>query len=178
MWRGGQRMTLARGAESTTVKLLALHGGLMHRERLCAMLWPDEFARVALGRLRNVLSRVRARTGGLVARDIDPVTFAAPVWVDATEFMRRSAEAIRLASIEPAAALTEGAGALALHLGYLLPCDRYADWALDPREQVAARRVTLLEMLADAADAVGVVHLAKLYREQAAYADTDAPLGW
>lgn len=150
----------------------------MHRERLCAMLWPDDFARVAMGRLRNVLSRIRARTGGLVARDIDPVTFAAPVWVDATEFMCRSAEAIRQSSIEPAAALREGGAALALHLGYLLPCDRYADWALESSGAGSGSSRQVAGVLADAADVVGVVHLAKLYREQAAYAHTDAPPGW
>lgn len=177
VWQGRRRVVFARGAESTTVKLLALHGGMLHRERLCAALWPHDPAVVALGRVRNVLSRIRAQADGLVARNIDPVEFAVPVWVDVNEFMRRSAAAIRLSTTAPETALAEGAAALEVYGGSLLPCDRYADWVRDPREQVAARRVTLLEMLADVAEACGAVHLADLYREQAAYADSDGPPG-
>lgn len=178
MWQGGRQVVFARGAESTAVKLLALHGGMLHRERLCAALWPKDPPVVALRRVRNVLSRVRGQADGLVARDVDPVEFEVPVWVDVNEFMRRSAAAIRLSATAPESALAEGAAALEVYGGSLLPCDRYADWLRDPREQVTARRVTLLETLADVAEARGEMHLADLYREQAAYADSDGPPSW
>lgn len=171
-------MVFARGAESAAVKLLALHGGVWHRERLCEALWPGEPARVVGNRIRNVLSRARAQAPGLIARGLDPVEFGVPVWVDVGEFMRKSSAAIRMAATDPRAALARGAAALDLYGGGLLHGDRYAEWAHEPREHVTARHLALLGMLADAAAATGASHLAGLYRQQAAYGDGDAPPGW
>jgi DNA-binding SARP family transcriptional activator len=173
VWHGTRDLTPPRGYPAALVQLLAIHDGVVHRDRLTAALWPDDAPWVGQQRLRNVLARVRAHTGGLVAREPrrDLLVFAQPVRIDVAEFLAASGEAIRLAREDPPAALELGVRALLLHRGPLLADHVYADWAQPRRVYVAERYRLLLEALAQAAAVTGDQWTARLYRQRASTAD-------
>ncbi|MCA1837217.1 MAG: tetratricopeptide repeat protein [Actinobacteria bacterium] len=136
------------------VKLLALQPHhQLHREQLIELLWPDLDAVAAANNLHKAIHMARhalepelksaADSHFILTRGQQVVLSArGELWVDAKEFERRAAEAIRSAE----AASYESA--LALYGGDLLVEDLYEDWAAARREQLRALRQELLVKLA------------------------------
>lgn len=148
VWHGDRDATPPSGRPSELVQLLAVNGGRLHREQVIDALWPGDPVRIGILRLRNVLSRCRARTGPLIGRRRHMLILAPPHRIDLTEFLRLSEHAIRHADRDPTEALTAGTQALMLHRGPLLQDDPYAEWAQEARRQTEQRRRLLLEALA------------------------------
>ena len=168
VWHGERDLTPPAGHGAAVVQLLALHNGVMHRDRLVAELWPDDPPWVGLQRLRNVLCRLRRHTGGLVGRDPrrNLVRYTQPVRIDLTEFLHHSGQAITLARTEPEAAIEHGTRALMLYRGPLLLDQPDAQWAHPPRVHAAERHRLLLESLAEASEGQGDLPQACLYRQR------------
>ena len=169
VWHGERDLTPPAGHCAAVVQLLALHDGVMHRDRLVAELWPDDPPWVGLQRLRNVLSRLRPHIGPLVGRDRrrNLVRFAQPVRVDLTEFLTFSGQAITLARTDPEAAVEHGTRALMLYRGPLLLDQPFAEWAYPPRIHAAERHRFLLSALAETSQRQGESEQAGLYRHEA-----------
>jgi DNA-binding SARP family transcriptional activator len=143
------------------LKLLALQPHQrLHREQLMELLWPDLDAAAAANNLHKAIHLARhalepglgsgAESHFIVTRG-QQVGLCAPggLWVDAAEFERAAAEAIR----------GEDAGAceaaLALYGGDLLAEDLYEDWAAARREQLRTQYQELLAKLAGLYEARG-----------------------
>ena len=131
VWHGERDLTPPRGQPADVVQLLALHDGVMHCDTLVAALWPDDAPWVGTQRLRNVLYRLRAHSGALVARERhrDLIRNQVPVRIDLTEFLNLSTQAITLAHTDPPTALEHGTQALLHYRGPLLLGQPYTDWA-------------------------------------------------
>ena len=97
-------------------------------------------------RLRNLLNRVRATCGELVARDGEALVLAPDADVDARGF-EDAAAAVGWRRTGERAGLARAA--LARYEGELLPADRYEAWASAPRERLRRRYLDLLDLLAD-----------------------------
>jgi len=169
----GREITPPPGIQARTIKLLALHGGSMHREHLAELLWPGQDRCLGQTRLRNVLTRLRPRIGALLGRRGENIAFVAPYTLDTQHFLATSAEAIRQTHHDPHAALAAGRQALDAYRGHLLIEDRYDDDIEDARQRFARRLVTLLDALADAAQTSDIPHEAALYRGSASDARID-----
>ena len=171
VWHGERDLTPPAGHGAAVVQLLALHDGVMHRDRLVAELWPDDPPWVGLQRLRNVLYRLRRHTGGLVGRDPrrNHVRYTQPVRIDLTEFLHHSGQAITLARSDPGAAIEHGTRALMLYRGPLLLDQPHAEWAHPPRVHAAERHRLLLHALTEASESFGQPEQATLYRHRAAH---------
>jgi DNA-binding SARP family transcriptional activator len=169
VWHGERDLTPPAGHCAAVVQLLALHNGVMHRDRLVAELWPDDPPWVGLQRLRNVLSRLRRHTGPLVGRDRrrNLVRYTQPVRVDLTEFLTLSGQAITLARSDPDAAIEQGTRALMLYRGPLLLDQPFAEWAHPPRTHAAERHRLLMDALTGASEELGQPDQANLYRHAA-----------
>lgn len=161
VWHADRDATPPSGKPSQLVQVLAIHNGRLHREQVIDALWPNDPVRIGAPRLRNVLSRVRARTGPLIARHGHVLFFAAPHRIDITEFLRLSEHAIRHADHDPTEALTAGTQALMLHRGPLLQDDPYAEWGQDARRHTEEQRQLLVEALAHASDLLGYAWCAR-----------------
>lgn len=167
IWHGEDDLTPPAGQGAAVVQLLALHDGVIHRDRLVAHLWPDDPPWVGQQRLRSVLYRLRRHTGPLVGRDPrrnNLLRYTQPVRIDLTEFLHLSADAIRLARSDPEAAIEHGTRALMLYRGSLLLDQPDAEWAHPPRIHAAERHRLLLEALAHGSDQLGDRWAAGLYR--------------
>lgn len=171
VWHGERDLTPPRGLTADILQLLALHDGVMHRDTLVAALWPDDAPWVGTQRLRNVLHRLRAHSGALVARERhrDLIRYQLPVRIDLTEFLTRSTHAITLAHSDPQAALEHGTHALLYYRGPLLHGQPYTDWAHAPRTHAAERHRLLLQALAHASDQLGDPWAARLYQPRATH---------
>ena len=171
VWHGERDLTPPAGHCAAVVQLLALHDGVMHRDRLVAELWPDDPPWVGQQRLRNVLCRLRPHTGPLVGRDRrrNHVRYTQPVRIDLTEFLHHSGQAITLARSDPEAAIEHGTRALMLYRGPLLLDEPDAEWAQPPRVHAAERHCLLLHALAEASDRLGEPEQANLYRHRATH---------
>lgn len=167
VWHGDRDATPPSGHPSELVQLLAVSGGRLHREQVIDALWPGDPVRVGLVRLRNVLCRVRARSGPLIDRHRQVLVFAAPHRIDLAEFLRLSEHAIRHADRDPQEALTAGTQALMLHRGPLLQDHPHAEWAQDAQRLAAGRRELLLAALAHASEQLDDLLAARLYRTEA-----------
>jgi DNA-binding SARP family transcriptional activator len=143
------------------VKLLALgpHHRL-HRDQLIELLWPEQDPEAAANNLHKAIHLARhalepelksAADSHFILTQGQQVVLCAPggLWVDAEEFERRAAEAIK------AADAAGGEAALALYEGDLLTEDLYEDWAAARREQLRALRQELLAKLAALYEARG-----------------------
>ncbi len=118
------------------VKILALAEGCrLHREQLMDLLWPDLPAGAAGSNLRKAVYYARAALGAAPAIERRGAMIelgpAGDVRVDAAIF--------------EAAARAGLAGALDTYHGDLLPEDRYAPWAEEPRERLRALYLRLLK---------------------------------
>jgi DNA-binding SARP family transcriptional activator len=118
------------------VKILALaEGRRLHREQVMDLLWPGLPAAAASANLRKAVHYARAALGAASAigrcgamLELCP---AGDLRVDAQAF--------------EAAARAGQSGAAGLYHGDLLPEDRYAPWAEEPREQLRALYLRLLK---------------------------------
>src|SRR4051812_23112365 len=131
------------------VKLLALAPERrLHRERLAELLWPDRDTDASANNLHQALHAARRAIGADALRLTDGViTLDAEVDVDAFEAAAAHARETRdVAAYERA---------LDLHVGELLPEDRFEPWA-------DARRSALLEL-----HGALCIELAELYGDNA-----------
>ena len=147
---GGPR-TPQPGHPSTLVKLLALNG-VSTAETVIDWLWPDADAATGRARLRNVLNRLKERSGALVVRDADTLRLSDDVIVDVAEFESAAAQAF---SAAPEERIGRARQAVALYAGDLLPGDVYEDWATGHRERLRRRLVSLADTVAADAQARG-----------------------
>lgn len=170
VWHGEADLTPPAGQGAAVVQLLALHDGVMHRDRLVAAMWPDDPPWVGQQRLRSVLCRLRRHTGGLVGRDPRRtlVRYTRPAHIDLAEFLHASGQAITQARTDPHAAVEHGTRALILYRGALLLDQPDAEWAHGPRVHAAERHRLLLHMLAEVSERLGEPECASLYRHRAA----------
>jgi DNA-binding SARP family transcriptional activator len=151
--RAEESPTLPAGRPTALVKVLALRAGRMTADEAIEVLWGEVAPASGRKRLRNVLNRLRASVGDLVVRDADVLALPAGTEIDAVLFERAALGALA----DPAAATApdRARSALALYAGEVLPDDRYEDWAVEPRERLRARALSLLDLLADRAEAEG-----------------------
>ncbi|MBT2515777.1 BTAD domain-containing putative transcriptional regulator [Arthrobacter sp. ISL-30] len=124
------------------VKILALaEGRRLHRDLLADLLWPDLSAQAAASNLRKAMHYARAALGSSNAvqahGDLLVLLPDAEVSIDAERF-----EADGRAALASSAGLAE---ALALYGGELLPDDRFALWAEDPRDRLRTLYLRLLK---------------------------------
>ena len=124
------------------VKILALsEGRRMHRDVLADLLWPDLRAQAAASNLRKALHFARrAFASSDAVRSQGELLVLLPdaeTWIDAERF-----EAAGRAALSSSAGINE---ALALYTGDLLPGDRYAIWAEEPRDRMRALYLHLLK---------------------------------
>lgn len=127
------------------VKILALaEGHRLHRDVVADLLWPDLSAQAAASNLRKALHFARAAFGSpdaVQARgDLLVLLPDAQVSIDAERF-----EADGRAALASSAGAAE---ALALYRGDLLPDDRFAVWAEDPRDRLRTLYLRLLKAAA------------------------------
>lgn len=141
--RGGTDVTPPPGLPSTLVKLLALRGG-MTIDEVVDQLWPESDLASGRARLRNLLNRLRERSGPLVVRHDGRLQLDASATVDSVRFERLAAEVL---AAEPADRAGLARRCLSLHGGELLPGDRYEDWAAAGRERLRRRYVALVDLV-------------------------------
>jgi DNA-binding SARP family transcriptional activator len=152
--RGGALVELPPGRPARAVRAVAAAGGQLHAEQLIEILWPDTEPEAGRNRLRNLLSRLRAAAGGVLARADEKIIFPNGCAIDAVVFetQARAAAAARSAG-NVSRALGLARSAVSRYGGELLPDDRYADWASIPRERLKGLHTELLDLLAE--DAAG-----------------------
>jgi DNA-binding SARP family transcriptional activator len=118
------------------VKILALADAhRLHSEQVIDLLWPDLTPEAAAGNLRKAVHFARAALGDADAIGRNGAMLelcpGGQVLVDALAF--------------EAAARAGQQGALGAYQGDLLPDDRYAPWAEEPRERLRALHLKLLK---------------------------------
>jgi DNA-binding SARP family transcriptional activator len=118
------------------VKVLALADAQrLHSEQVMDLLWPGLAPDAAAGNLRKAVHFARASLGSAAAigrsGEMLELCPGGQVFVDALAF--------------EAAARSGQIGALDLYRGELLPEDRYASWAEEPRERLRALYLRLLK---------------------------------
>jgi DNA-binding SARP family transcriptional activator len=133
------------------VKLLALNG-VTTADTAIDWLWPEVDAATGRARLRNVLNRLKERSGALVVRDADTLRLASDVVVDCIEFEKAASESATAAAEER---VGRARHAVALYTGDLLPGDVYEDWASGHRERLRRRFVALADAVAADAETRG-----------------------
>jgi DNA-binding SARP family transcriptional activator len=126
------------------IKLLALAPGhRLHREQVMDTLWSGLSPEAAGANLRKATHHLRRALG-----TPDPVVieggFVAlcPDWPVTTDVEAFETAAKNALGAGPSAC----ADAAGLYRGELLPYDRYADWAFEPRERLRMRYVQLLKV--------------------------------
>lgn len=138
-----------RGVPAQALKILACSGRSLHWEELAELLWPSVNPDDGRVRLRNVLSRLRAQAGPVVARRGDLLVIPSGVSIDAEEFEALARRALGAQTTPEGLRLARQA--LEHYRGDLLPEERYAEWTLQPRERLRRRFRAMLEvLLADA----------------------------
>ncbi len=143
-----------RRKPAAVVKLLALAPGhRLHREQAMDVLWPELDPAAAAANLRKALYHARRALGSapeLIASIGDSLSLpASGLSVDVDAFQAASVRARRTG--EP----DDYAAALDLYGDGLLPEDRYEEWAIQPREQLQADFLALLNELAALLEARG-----------------------
>jgi DNA-binding SARP family transcriptional activator len=141
----GREVAVPAGRPATLVKVCALAAGPVHAEAAIEALWPGSDTATGRGRLRNLLNRLRTACGPLIERDEETLRLARGVEVDAAAFERAAVEALAAAEAERGGLART---ALSRYTGDLLPADRYAPWAAEPRERLRQRYLELLDTLA------------------------------
>jgi predicted ATPase len=130
---------LKKGRE--LVKLLALaHGRRLHREQAMDVLWPDRGPNAAANNLNQAVHVARRALGPELIQVRDElISLDAGVEVDVDRFEQAAVDARR--------SRTPGAyrAALSLYRGELLPENRYDDWAIDRRDELAELEAALSE---------------------------------
>jgi DNA-binding SARP family transcriptional activator len=133
-----------RGAE--LIKLLALTPGhRLHREQLMDALWPELPVDAAGTNLRKATHHLRRALGTPEPVVIDAGSVALGgewrVTTDVEDFENAARNALD-AGPEACASVA------VLYSGELLPEDRYAEWAFEPRERLRLRYLQLLKLAA------------------------------
>jgi DNA-binding SARP family transcriptional activator/ATP/maltotriose-dependent transcriptional regulator MalT len=144
----GRALELPAGRPTFAVMAVVAAGGTMHAEQLIDALWPDADVEVARGRLRNVLSRVKAVADGLLQRQGDVVRLGPLVDVDLVEFEAAGREALRLEAADPERAGALARAAAALYRGPALRDASYDSWAVSARERARLLYLRVLDLLA------------------------------
>jgi DNA-binding SARP family transcriptional activator len=126
------------------VKLLALAPGhRLHREQVMDTLWPDLPVEAAAANLRKAVHFARRALGweGSIGTDAGMLTLAPAAGVnsDVERFETAAGEALRAGDERSCTAAAE------LYGGELLPEDRYAPWAEEPRERLHLRYLQVLK---------------------------------
>ncbi len=142
---GADDVTPQPGHPARLVKLLALRGATPVDEMI-DLLWPEADQATGRSRLRNLLNRLRSRSGDVVSRDGDLLVLADGVEIDVHTF-----ESLAAAAFDAEPHLRAGAARLAAaaYGGTLLPADQFDDWSAAPRERLARRALRLHDLLAD-----------------------------
>lgn len=148
---GHQDVTPPLGHPSTLLKLLVLRK-TMTVDAVIDSLWPDADIDTGRARLRNTMNRLRTRSGALIARRGETLELADTTRADADVFERAAADAI---AADPSMRIGLGRQAIALYTGELLPGDTFEDWAAAPRERMLRRYLSLIDMVAEAAEREG-----------------------
>jgi predicted ATPase/DNA-binding SARP family transcriptional activator len=142
---------LRKASELIRVLCLAT-GHRLHREQLIEQLWPDRPLDAALNNLHQAIyvarsalgSKEDAAQGILVLRDgFLSLCPEGDLWIDAETFEK----AVRGAGSD--STLASLLKARELYRGEPLPDDRYADWAVGPRETLAQDYLSLLTRIAE-----------------------------
>ena len=146
--RGGRELTLPIGMTTTAVQAVAVAGGRVRTEQLIELLWPDAPADRLRNRLRNLLSRLNAAAGNVLVRDRDEIVLAPGTTIDAAGFEAQAAHALAQHPDEYRPEVIAFARvALERYAGELLPDQRYAEWATEPRERLRSQYLDLLDLL-------------------------------
>jgi DNA-binding SARP family transcriptional activator len=141
------------------VKLLATNPRhALHREQIFDILWAradiesarNSFAK-ALHAARHALepSLLPRQRSSFISVSDDMVTLDANIVIDADEFQRGAHAALRLRTE------SNYVSALSIYSGVLLPEDRYEDWALERRRQLADLNLRLLLGLSELRESEG-----------------------
>lgn len=133
IFRNGVEVTLSAPKPAAAFKILVLRGGVIHKDKLVAALWPDEDLAVGRGRLRNVLSKVRRATGARIQERNDTVRILDTVRCDIVEFVTIASRALAEVDDTPLRRRL-CVQAQALWVGPPLEEDCFAEWAKPHRE--------------------------------------------
>jgi len=148
---GHHDVTPPAGHPSTLLKLLVLRK-TMTTDAVIDALWPDADIDTGRSRLRNTMNRLRTRSGALIERRGETLELVSTARADTDVFERAAADAI---AADPSMRIGLGRQAIALYTGELLPGDTFEDWAAAPRERMLRRYLSLIDMVAEAAQADG-----------------------
>ena len=132
--RNGVEVQRPAPQPAAALKILALRGGVIQRDKLVAALWPDEDIAVARARLRNVLSKLRRATGVRIQERKDSVLVLDRVRCDVVEFIQLAGRAVAAAD-QPRKRNQLCVEALALWVGPPLEEDCFAVWAQSHRRR-------------------------------------------
>lgn len=146
--RGGRALDLPPGRPTAAVMAVVAAGGALHAEQLIDLLWPEAGPDAGRGRLRNVMSRLKAVADGLLERQGDMVRLGPHVEVDVPEFEEQARQALAVEALEPDRAGALARAAAALYRGPALRDVRYEAWAVGVRERSRSLYLRLLDLLA------------------------------
>ena len=135
----------APGNPTTLVALVALRGRVDVDETI-ELLWPDIEIGTGRARLRNLLNRVRDRTGDLIEREGTHLVIDGAAEIDAAVFERLADDALSAAGPDRCGLARH---AVAHWSGELLPGLRFEDWTTGPRERLKRRYLSLLDIVID-----------------------------
>lgn len=142
---GTRDCTPQPGHPASLVKLLALRGSVT-TDAAIDTLWPEADLATGRSRLRNLLNRLKERSGEVVVRDADTLRFHDSVVTDLAVFEEAAGAAL---SAEPGERVGLARHGLALYTGELLPGDVYDDWTAGPRERLKRRFLALVDLVAE-----------------------------
>lgn len=145
----GRPVPLPPGRVRALIGALAVHGGRAPVDVVLEALWPDEPPDHSRVLLRKLLSKTNSLLGEeIVTREgSDVLRFVEGTGVDAEDFADDARRALASADTDGPAAAVRARIALSRYRGDLLPDERYAEWAIVPRERLRARRRALLDLL-------------------------------
>ncbi|MEV4847600.1 BTAD domain-containing putative transcriptional regulator [Micromonospora matsumotoense] len=143
-------------------RILAMHAGPVHRDRLLDALWPDtdpgtatRTLHVALSSLRRFLDTHLPAGAGetLLHRDGDAYLLALPAdaWCDVREFRQAVERASRHGPTSDPRVLDDLRVAVTAYAGELLPEDGPAEWVVAERETLRRQAADAAARLAEAA---------------------------
>ena len=130
---GGRPIAVSPGQGRSCSNCSRFQGGRCPTERAIDALWPDADQATGRNRLRTVLNRLRSDAGDVVGRVGDALMLHPDLRVDLDLFETEGHRALALGRHEPALAVAVARAAMAYYSGDVLPEDRYASWADQPR---------------------------------------------
>jgi DNA-binding SARP family transcriptional activator len=134
---GGEPIEPPLGAKTLgLLAYLALEPGAHRRERITALLWGDSPEEKARASLRQALTHLRDALGDALRVDRSTVELTGQLECDAREFLR-------LASADPPAALAIDVPRFLEGLS-IRNCHAFDEWAVEKRDALVARYVSLL----------------------------------